>query len=303
VTQPVVALRPGAREFLLLLVLSFCWGVAFFFIKVAVETASPLLVNMGRMAVASACLFLLMKAQRLSLPPWGPVWGYLTALAILGNALPYWLIAVAEQQVDSGLASILVGMTPLVTMLLAHVATHDERITPRRAAGFALGFAGLVTLMGPQALHGLGDDLIAQGLLLLACVSFAVNALVARRMPEVSLPAASFGMTLIGTVLMFPIAVAADPGLNARPDLSAIGAMIGLGVISTAAASLLFLTLVRRAGATFVVSANYLTPLMALSLGVLLLGERPDLNALVAFALICGGIWLANRPAGGAAQS
>ena len=106
---------------------------------------------------------------------------------------------------------------------------------------------------------------------------------------------------ILGVVLMFPIAVAVDPSLTARPSLPAIGAVVGLGVISTAAAALLFFVLVRTAGATFVVSANYLTPLMALSLGVLLLGERPGLDALVAFALICGGIWIANRRPGGSA--
>jgi len=291
--------RPTARDFALLLTLSFCWGVAFFFIRVAVETMSPLVMNIGRMAVASACLFLLVKAQRHALPAWGPVWGYLAALAILGNAVPYWLIAVAEEQVDSGLASILIGATPLVTMLFAHFATHDERMTPKRAAGFALGFLGLVVLIGPEALAGLGDDVAAQGLLLLACVSFAVNALVARRMPALPVAVAGFCMTLLGVVIMFPFAVAADPGLTMQPDLPAIVSVIGLGVISTAAAAMLFLVLVRSAGATFVVSANYLTPVMALSLGVLLLGERPSLNALAAFALICAGIWLANRPADG----
>jgi drug/metabolite transporter (DMT)-like permease len=287
---------PTLRHFALLILLSIAWGTAFLFIKIALASLTPETINLGRMGVAALALFLLIRYRRLALPPMGIVWAFLTAVAILGNTLPYWLIAVAEKRVDSGLASILIGATPLVTMVMAHFATHDERLTPQRILGFCLGFAGLVVLFGPKVLAGIGEDLIAQSLLLLACVSFSLNALVARRMPPVAVAISGFGMCVIGTAIMFPFAVASTPVLDIQPGLPEIAAIVGLGVISTAAATLLFFTLVREVGATFVVSANYLTPLVALTAGVLLLGERPEADALIAFALICGGIWLANRP-------
>lgn len=289
------AAAPTARHFLLLFLLSVAWGTAFLFIKLALEAMSPVAVNLGRMGVAALVLALLVRARRLALPPVGRTWLYLIAVAVFGNVLPYWLIAVAEVQVESGLASILIGATPLVTMVLAHFATRDERLTVGRIAGFLMGFAGLIVLFGPELHAGIGDDVLAQGLLLLACVSFALTALIARRMPPVPVPVASFGMSVIGTVMLFPFAVGADPDLVVQPSLLAIGAIVGLGVISTAAAMLVYFTLVREVSATFVVTANYLTPLVALSGGVLLLGERPGMNALVAFVLICIGIWLANR--------
>lgn len=280
----------------MLLLLGVSWGVAFYFIKIALPTVSPATMNLGRLAVAALALFLLMRARREELPPWGPVWGYLAAVAILGNALPYLLIAQAERDVPSGLAAILTGATPLITMALAHFATADERMTWKRFAGLVLGFAGLVILIGPEALAGVGDDLMAQGLLLLTCVSFACNAIVARRLPELPLVTASFAICLIGTAIMFPLALATDRGLTGGPDLPAIFAIVGLGLITTAGAALLFFALVRDVGATFVVSANYLTPAVALGLGVTFLGEQPDPAALAAFGLICAGIWLANRP-------
>jgi drug/metabolite transporter (DMT)-like permease len=289
--------QPSPRDFALLLALSVCWGLAFFFIKLALPTATPAVINLGRMGVAAAALLVLIRAMHLSLPPFGPVWGYLLAVAILGNALPYWLIAVAQERVDSGLASILIGATPLIAMVMAHFVTHDEKLTPMRVAGFALGFTGLIVLIGPEALKGLGGDLFAQALLLVACVSFSANALVARRMPPLSVPISGFGMTTLGALIMFPFAAASDPGLSTRPDTLAMIGIVGVGLISTGLATLLFFTLVRSAGATFVVAANYLTPVVALSLGVLVLGEEPTWNALAAFALICTGIWVAHRPA------
>ena len=294
-TERTTAAAPSPRAYGLLLLLAAAWGMAFYFIKLALPTMTPAAMNMGRLGVAAAVLFLVMQARREKLPPWGPVWGYLAAVAVLGNALPYFLIAHAEQSVPSGLAAILTGATPLITMALAHFATRDEQMTWRKLAGLVTGFAGLIVLFGPSALSGVGADLFAQGLLLLTCLSFAGNAIVARRMPPLPLATTCFAMTLIGTVVMFPFAMAADPGLSHGPDLAAILAVLGLGLITTAAAALLFFTLVREAGAVFVVSANYLTPLVALALGALLLGERPEPEALIAFALICAGIWLANR--------
>ena len=286
---------PGIRAFAMLLLLAACWGVAFYFFKLALPTMTPTAINLGRLGVAAAALFVLMRARREPWPPWGPVWGYLIAVSLLGNTIPYLLIAEAERSVPSGLAAILTGATPLITMALAHVATQDEKMSWRKLAGLASGFVGLVILFGPQALGGVGDDLIAQGLLLLVCLSFACNAIVARRMPPLPLVTTTSAIALIGAVVMFPVALVADPGLGLAPDLPAVFAVLGLGLITTAAAGLLFFDLVRRVGATFVVSANYLTPLVALVLGVLLLGERPEPEVLVAFALICAGIWLANR--------
>lgn len=286
---------PDLRAYVLLLLLGLSWGIAFYLFKLALPTMTPAAVNMGRLAVAAAALFVLMRYRKEALPAWGPVWGYLAIVALLGNTLPYFLIAKAEETVPSGLAAILTGATPLVTMALAHFTTHDERITWNRMAGLAAGFAGLVVLFGPQALAGINEHLFGQSLLLFTCLSFAANALIARRMPELPIVTASFCVCLIGTVTMFPVALVVDPGLQHGPDAQAMLAVAGLGLITTAAGALIFFTLVREAGATFVVSANYLVPLVALALGILLLGERPEPDALIAFALICAGIWLAHR--------
>lgn len=287
--------HPVGYDYLLLFALATAWGLGFFFIKVAVETVPPVTINLGRLAVGALVLFVLMRRQGQKLPPLGPVWGYICTVALLGNALPYWLIGVSAEKVDSGLASILVGATPLVTMLLAHLVTHDEKMTPARIGGLLLGFAGLGLLLGSQALAGLGDELLAQALLLAVAVSFALNALVARRMPEVPAMTYAFSMCAVATVMLFPFAVAADPDLSLRPGWAALASIVALGVITTAGASVLFFIIVRRVGATFVASANYLTPPVALVLGILVLGEDPDPMALIAFALICAGIWLAYR--------
>jgi drug/metabolite transporter (DMT)-like permease len=251
-------------------------------------------MTLGRTAVAAAALLLLVRWQRLPLPAAPAAWLGMAGVALFGNGLPYFLIAAAEQRVESGLAAILITTTPLITMVAAHFLTRDEPLTARRGAGLAVGFAGVVVLVGPQALAGLGGDLAAQALLLLAAAGFAASVLIARRMPPLPVPVSSFGATLVAAVLLFPPAVAEGHGAMASPSWTAIAATVGLGLVSTAGAALLYFALVRRTGATFVASANYLVPLIATGLGITFLGERPGWDGLAALALILAGTWLAN---------
>jgi drug/metabolite transporter (DMT)-like permease len=169
--------------------------------------------------------------------------------------------------------------------------------------GVAAGFLGIVVLLGPGALAGLrggagdvGSDLLAQTLLVLVCFSFAFNALIARRMAPLPPAVAAASVSLIATVMLLPFAIAVDPDLSLSPGWQAIGAVFFLGAIGTGAATLLFFILVQQRGANFVISANYLLPLVAMVLGVAFLAEQPRPEAFGAMALICGGIWLSNRP-------
>ncbi len=283
----------GSRDYLLLAVLGGCWGSNFLAIKLAVVDFGPATLTLGRLAIAAAILLLVMKAKKLAWPRDARRWGGIALVALLSNAIPYTLIAWGEVRITSQLAAILIATTPLITLPLAHLVTRDEKLTAKRTLGVAIGFAGVVALVGHDALTGLGSDLVAQIALLAAALSYAICTLVARRLPETPSVTSAFCTTALATLYLFPLAVASEGDFDATaPGWVAIAAVAWLGVISTAGAMLIYFTLIRRVGATFVSLANYVVPLIALGLGGVMLGENPSWNSLAALALILVGVYL-----------
>ncbi|MBI2223389.1 MAG: DMT family transporter [Betaproteobacteria bacterium] len=149
------------RDWALLAALVAMWGSAFLFIKLGVATVPPATLAASRLALGAATLYAVMRWRGLALPPAGSRWLSFGALAIVGNCIPFYLISWGQQVIDSALAGILMAIMPLATLLLAHFFVAGERMTANRALGFSLGFVGIVVLMGPAALAGLGGSLLA----------------------------------------------------------------------------------------------------------------------------------------------
>ena len=285
-------------DWLLLLTLVAMWGSAFYFIEIALRTMTPLSLVAFRLVLAAALLFAAMHALRLPTPRDAATWRYFAVLSLLGYCLPFFFIAWGQQRIDSGLAGILVGFMPLATLLLAHRYVAGERITPAKIVGFALGFGGLVILLGPEALgelRGTGTAFLGQLACLGGALCYAGNSVVTKRMPATHALVAAAWTTLIAAVLMLAAALLFDRPSELRADWTAIATCIWLCVGPTAIATLVYFRLIARAGPTFMSLVNYLSPLVALSAGVLLLDEPVRPAALAALGLILSGIALATR--------
>jgi drug/metabolite transporter (DMT)-like permease len=291
-------------HWLLLLALVAMWGSAFLLTKVAVSALPPEAVVAGRLVIAAAGLSGLLLVMGRRLPGARRLWLFFLAMAVLGNALPFWLIAWGQQRIDSGLAGILMAVMPLTTLVLAHFFVAGERLNRARSAGFVLGFLGIVVLMGPEALLELrsgGTALLSELAVLGGAVCYAVNTIVARRRPDSDPLSAAAGVMLLACAIMVPLALAGEPLAVADIPAAAALAVAVLGVVSTALATVVYFRLVSAAGPTFVSLINYLIPLWALLGGMVFLGERPEWTALAALALILSGIALSE--ARGRAQS
>jgi drug/metabolite transporter (DMT)-like permease len=282
-----------------LLALMLMWGSAFLLTKVAVSSLDPDTVVAGRLLVACLLLVPLAVARRASRvgPSWGPrLWLFFFLIATFGNALPFTLIAWGQQRIDSGLAGILMAVMPLVTLGLSHHLVPGERLTPFRAAGFLLGFVGVIVLMGPGALAEAfsgGGHLLPMLAVVGGAVCYAISAILARlRPPSEPLPSAAV-TTLMAAAMMLPLTLGPqDPKAVANPTFVSLAAVLALGVFSTAWASIVYFRLISNAGPAFLSQLNYLIPLWAVAVGMLVLGERPEPNALYALVLILGGILL-----------
>jgi drug/metabolite transporter (DMT)-like permease len=292
-----VRTRHGLSDWGLLLALTVVWGSAFLFTKIAVCTISSPRVVAGRLVIASLLLVPIALARGRRLPSDGRLWLFLVLIAVFGNALPFSLIAWGQRWIDSGLAGILMAAMPLVTLSLAHFLVPGERLTAFRVGGFLLGFAGVVVLMGPEALVGLVDgtgDLFPMLAVLGGAVCYAVSAILARLRPTSDALPSAAATTLLAALMITPFAFWPRGSSSWEiPSAGGLAAVAVLGAFSTALAAVLYFRLVKSAGPAFVSQLNYLIPLWAVLIGMLFLGESPQPKHLFALALILGGVLLA----------
>jgi drug/metabolite transporter (DMT)-like permease len=287
--------RPGIRDWLLLVSLAAMWGTAFLATAVAVRTVTPATVAAGRLAVAAILLGATARAAGVPRPPARRLWLHFLALALIGNALPFYLISWGQERVPSSLAGILMAVMPLTVLVMAHFLVEGERLSPRRGAGFALGFAGIAVLMGPAALRGLGahDQVVRQAAILAGALCYAGNAILTRRLPELPALAAAAPTLLLAAAIAVPAALALEAPWRLDPSVASAAAVFWLGLVATALATVVYFRLVASAGATFAALINYLIPLVAVVAGVLVLDERPGWNAYAALGLVLGALALA----------
>jgi len=282
--------RPGAVEIGLLLSLATIWSSSFAFIKVAVETIPPLSVAAGRLTLAAVLIVAVARLRGLRFPRETGLWPKFFMIGLFGNALPFTLISWGEVTIDSGLAAILMAAMPLATLVLAHFFTSDERMNPARILGVFLGFGGVLVLIGPAALAGLGDEAVRQTAVAGGAVCYAIATVTARRLPRMPLFASSAGALIASVALSLPMALLVDRPWALSPSPDSVGAVAVLGLFPTALAMLMYFALLQRTGATFIALNNYLIPSLGVIWGILFLGEALSPRAILALAIILAGI-------------
>ncbi len=290
---------------IMLLILVAMWGSAFMMITVTVETIPPFTAVAIRLVTATLVLCAAaavtghgLPSLRLNVPGAARVWGMMFVLALTGNVIPFSLISWGQLTVPSSLAGILMAIMPLTTMGLAALFVPGETVTARRLGGFILGFIGLMTLFGPSAL-GLagGETWLSQLAVLSGACFYAVNAVLTKHRPPMHPLAAAAAIHICACLVIVPVAFIVDDPLALRPSSQSLLAVMILGVFCSALATVILLRLIDQAGPTFTAQINYLVPIWAAMLGILVLGEEPGGSALLALALILGGIALAQTRA------
>src|SRR5512139_1100182 len=281
------------REWGILLFLAVIWGGAFLFIGVAVRHVDPLTYVWLRLTIAAGSMFLFLKlsGERLGLPR--HVWGSILLLAFLNNALPFTLFGWGQTHIASGLASILNATTPIWGVLVAHLFTQDERMTPRKIAGVVLGFGGVATMIGPMLLANVGTDALAQLACIAAALSYAVAAVWARRFRRIGVSPMSVttGQLTAGALMMLPLAMLIDqPWTQPMPPLTAWGAIVALALLCTAFGYVLYFRLIDSAGATNALLVTLLVPPFAILFGSLFLNEVLAPHDFLGLALIALGL-------------
>jgi drug/metabolite transporter (DMT)-like permease len=283
------------RGWALFVAMSVIWGIPYLLIRVAVEDFAPGTLVFFR-TVLPALILLPLAFRRDLVRPLLPHWRILLLFTVVEIAGPWWLLGAAETRLTSSMAGLLVAVVPLVGVVAGVLVGHSDRVDARRMLGLAVGFAGVVALVGIEVR---GSDLIAVGQVALCAVGYAVGPLiVARRLshvPSLGVIAVSLSLCAVGY---------APYALTHLPDSvspASVGSVVVLALVCTAVAFLLFFALIAEVGPARATVITYVNPAVAVLLGVLLLDEPFGTGIAIGFPLILLGSFLAtarSRPRG-----
>jgi drug/metabolite transporter (DMT)-like permease len=276
--------------------LGLIWGGTFLVTEIALRGITPFWLAAARTVVAALLMLAIWQARGRRLFADAPDRRALVRLGLIGalsSAVPFALLSWGQQYVTSGFAGVSMAAVALIVLPLAHVLLPGERATPLRAAGFAIGFAGVVVLIGTQAFEPGGHPLELAGRLacLGAAACYAVSSVQMRLLPPVDSIGLSTVTLLIGAAIAVTSALIAE-GAPPLPDAPTLAALAILGLLPTAAANLLRVLVIRSAGPGFMSLTNYQVPVWSVLLGALVLGEPLPPGLLSALALILAGVAL-----------
>ena len=280
-------------EWMLLVLLSVVWGGSFFFNGIALREFPTLSIVTARVGLAALALLFLMKMLGQGIQLNRQILKAFFGMSFLNNVVPFSLIVWGQQHIASGVASILNATTPLFTMLVAHWFTTDEKINPRRLLGVLTGMGGVGLMMGLDSMESSGFHLLGQSAILLAAFSYGLAGVYGKRFAQLEIPplATATGQLCASSMILIPLTLWIDQPLTmAMPSIEGMGSLLGIALLSTALAYVIYFRLLKTAGATNLLLVTLLIPVSAIILGVFLLDESLQPQHLSGMGVISLGL-------------
>lgn len=276
-------------------VLALIWGSSFLLIKLALAGLSPIQIVLGRLSAAALVLAAIVASRRVRLPREPVVWGHLAVMGVVANIIPFFLFGWGEQRISSGLAGVMNGTVPLFTLAFASLLLPEERFSAERAVGLAVGFVGVVLVIGPWDQNPLTSSVPGQLACLLAAACYGISFVYTRRhlaqrgYPPMVLAASQLGVA--ATTLWVAAPVVARQPVTWTPLVA--GSVLLLGAVGTGLAYLLYYRLITEDGATTASLVTYLIPVVAVIVGVVALREPVTWNLFAGALVVIVGVAVA----------
>jgi drug/metabolite transporter (DMT)-like permease len=297
-TRDASASEPSlGGELALLVVLATLWGGSYTFIKLGVATIPPVTLIAGRTLIAGLLLLLIMHWRGIRLPNDVATWRRFLFQACLNSVIPWTLIAWAERSVDAGLATILNSTSPIFTFFLTLAIAHQDALSWRKLFGVVAGMAGICLIIGVQAFHGFGEQVVAQIAIVTATICYAGGAVFSRGFKGLDPMAPAAGSLLCGAAILLPVSFVAERPWTLMPSTTSVLALLGLAIFSTAIAFVIYFRLIQTLGSVGTTAQAYLRVPIGVALGVLLLGEKLSPPAWMGLACVVIGVAAMTIPA------
>lgn len=290
--------RPGIADYGMLCLLSLFWGASFMLLKIAVTEIPPVTVTAARQGIALATFVILSLISGHRLVANRADHFVIILVAFFGFALPFTLITWGVEEINAGLAAILMGAMPLMTIVMAHFVTDDEKMNVAKIAGVLFGIAGLVVLFWPDVVRQTEGHIWRQLAVVGASLSYGINAILTKKLlhlragPMYALVVAwSFGLLVVAALLF-------EPWPTAFPSTRVWVAILVLGVFPSGIATLMMFWIISRQGASFFGQINLLVPAAGVLWAAAILDERLSVHSIIAMTIILVGVAVARLGTG-----
>ena len=284
----------------MLFILSAIWGSAFIAIKVSLNYFSPVSVASYRLIVASIFLliFYIIGKYKTSLNKTDLI--MLIFVGVVGNFLPFYLISWSEQHIQSSTAGILMGVGPILTLILSHFFTKDDRFTYSKLISISIGFIGVLFIFEIDTLFNFGTanslQLFSKFLIIIAALGYMISNIVAyNTLKHIDSFSITFFATLFGALVSVPFLIYSETIQPSYINFSALLPILYLGIFPTALAFQLRYHITKTSGPVFLSYVAYLIPIFALIWGFVLLSEEIYLNSIIGITLILFGVYIGKK--------
>jgi len=290
---------PASRhvsDLALLLTLSTLWGASYTFIRIGVETIPPVTFIATRTLIAATLLLAWMRSRHIRLPRDRQVWMRFGVQALLNSVVPFTLIAWAERSVGASLATILNSTSPVMVFVATALITRHEPVSIRKLVGVIAGFVGTCLVIGPNALDGLGGQLVPQLAIVVATACYAGAAIYGRSFKGLHPAAPATGSLLMGALVLTPASLVVDHPWALQPSARSLAALVALAVFSTALAFAIYFRLIQTLGAIGTTAQAYLRVPIGVAIGVAFLNESLPALAWIGLACVVVGVAAMSMP-------
>jgi len=279
------------KSYLLLFSLALCWGPSYLFIKFALEGFHPIFLAFFRVSIACLIMFGICKFKSHKVSQYISHYKSFIFMGIFINATPFVLINFGEQKISSGLTAIVLGMIPIFTALISHVALESEKLRRRTVLGIMISFSGLVLIYLPTFYDKIVSNEVGILLILLAALSYAVSMTFAKKhLGGVPPLVCAFYQLLTASVVLLPITLMIDKPFSAEIVGMPLIAAFALAIVGTVIAFYILYESVRISGATFTALNSLIIPIISVLLGTLILKEKITPQTILGATMILLGV-------------
>jgi drug/metabolite transporter (DMT)-like permease len=297
--QPVPQARHGWRDYTLLLALACCWSSTYPLTKIGLGSIPPITFISARSLTAAVFLLIILRLRGIRMPTDAVAWRLFAFQQTINSTIPFLMITWAQQYVPAASTVVLASTTPIFAFLITWGITRHEPATLLKLAGAVLGLAGTAAIIGLDALVGLGGNISAEIVILLATISFACATIFGLRLSDYDPMVVAAGSLLFGGLLLLPAALIVDHPWTLRPTREALVATVGMGIFSSALGLMLFYMCLTRLGTLMTNAQAYLRIPIGVGLSVVLLGESIPPNLVLGLVLVVAGVAAMTVPDGG----
>jgi drug/metabolite transporter (DMT)-like permease len=284
-----------ASDIFLLLLLGAIWGSSFFNIKIATYSYEPYTLALIRVILATVTMLAVSFIYKIKIYAFSSNWRIYALVGICNITIPFSLIAIGTNKIDSYLAAMLMSTTPITGSILAHFFTKDEKITFLKSLGIILGFTGILLLFFDKLIINKGNYLYVL-IILLGSTFYSISGiLILKKLKNLGNINVTTSTLIWSVITLVPLSLVLEEPFKSTPTFESTLSLIYLGVVATGFAWWLRFKILSNNGIVFQTQVAYLIPIFGVIFGALILNEKITWKVLVSLIVIISGIFIVKK--------